>query len=263
MSDFHLDLSQKTSPQPFRFTLRQLLAFLVACSVGCFVLFCILMPAIRSASQADLRMRCNNNLKQISVALYTYCDVNGCFPPPFVTDSTGKPTHSWRRLILPYLDSHPLGVVWPIDLDEAWDSPKNLAAAKRFVPPCYFCPAGNQAPGSGITNYVMIVGEATAAPSDRTVSPQDITAGTARTIIVAEIADSDILWSEPRDLLFDQMSFRINDDSKPSISSRHVYGAFVVFVDGHTEFLDNSLDPGRLKALLIRSANQRAEAPGE
>jgi hypothetical protein len=205
-------------------------------------------------------MHCNNNLKQVGLGLRIYHDVHGCFPPPFVTDSTGRPTHSWRRLILPYLDSHPAGVVWPIDLDEAWDSQKNLAAAKRSVPPCYFCPASNQPPGSGITNYVMIVGEATAAPPDGSVSLPDITADAARTVIVAEIADSDILWTEPRDLQFDQMSFRVNDDSKPSISSRHVDGALVVFADGHTELLPDSFNPDRLKALLIRSADRRAEA---
>ena len=47
---------------------------------------------------------CRNNLRAISVARMCYHESNGCFPPAFVTDKTGKPTASWRVLILPWLE---------------------------------------------------------------------------------------------------------------------------------------------------------------
>ena len=37
-----------------------------------------------------------SNLKQIALALYTYCDVHGELPPANVTDKAGKPLYSWR-----------------------------------------------------------------------------------------------------------------------------------------------------------------------
>jgi hypothetical protein len=72
-------------------------------------------------------------------------------------------------------------------------------------------------------------------------------------ILVVEIVDSDIYWTEPRDLNFDEMSFRVNDRSKPSISSHHVHGAMAVFADGGVRFLDESTDPEVIRAVLTAS----------
>ena len=56
-----------------------------------------------SASQLAV-LQCTNNLKQIAAALQAYHQANGCFPPAYIADKSGKPMHSWRVLILPYLD---------------------------------------------------------------------------------------------------------------------------------------------------------------
>lgn len=244
--------SRNADRAPFRFTLRRLFIFVFACSVVCAVLFRLVPDADRSVRDRALRAACNDNLKQIGLALNIYHDIHGCFPPPFIADTDGKPMHSWRRLLLDYLDIPPQGIVMPVDLGEPWDSPKNLAAAKR-VPSCYGCPT-NKNWASGFTNYVMIVGSQTAARPHGNVSRDDISDGLDRTIIVAEIADSDILWTEPRDLDFDQMSFRVNDKSKPSISSRHFSGALVLLAHGGTYYITDSMDTETLKALLTRSA---------
>lgn len=261
MSDFQIDTTRKPPARPlFRFSLRQLLLFIFICSLNCFLLFRIVVPALVIPKHDAMANHCGNNLKQIGLALVTYHDIYGCFPPPFVRDESGRPAHSWRRLILDQLESHPPGIVWPIDMSEPWDSPKNLAAAKQFVPPCYYCAAEHhlsrlpqRPPASGTTNYVMIVGEETATPAERCVSTDEMRKGTSRTVIVAEIADSNILWTEPRDLNFEEMSFHVNDKSKPSISSHHFRGAWLLFADGHIQFVSDTTDPATLKALLTRS----------
>jgi hypothetical protein len=99
----------------------------------------------------------------------------------------------------------------------------------------------------------MIVGTETAARPDGYVSRDDITDGLKRTIIVAEIADSEILWTEPRDLNFDEMSFQVNDKSKGSVSSHHLHGALALRADGGTLWLGDTVDPTTIKALLTRS----------
>ena len=36
--------------------------------------------------------------------MHNYHDEHGSFPPAYIADASGKPMHSWRVLILPYLD---------------------------------------------------------------------------------------------------------------------------------------------------------------
>jgi prepilin-type processing-associated H-X9-DG protein len=82
----------------------------------------------------------------------------------------------------------------------------------------------------------------------------------ANTIAAAEIANSDIYWTEPRDLPLECMSFRVNDRSQPSVSSAHRGAAVVVFADGHTQTLSDRTDPAVLKALMTIDGGER---PGE
>ena len=240
-----------------RFSLRSLFLFVLLCSVGCGFVFRILLPAVRAAQQAADRASCVNNLKQIGIALQTYHDVYGCFPAPFIPDANGKPMHSWRVALVPYMES---GIFYSMyDFNRPWDSPANLRLAKVSLP-FYVCPSAKHVPG--LTNYVMIVGPKAASRAGERGALDRITDGPANTVIVAEIADSDIFWSEPRDLNFDEMSFQINDRSKPSISSHHHHGAMAVFVDGSVRFLDESTSPEELRAMLTASEGE-GEGTGE
>ena len=57
------------------------------------------------------------------MALQNYHQANGCFPPAYIADKNGKPMHSWRVLILPYLDRTILYKAY--DFTEPWDGPNN------------------------------------------------------------------------------------------------------------------------------------------
>jgi prepilin-type processing-associated H-X9-DG protein len=206
-----------------------------------------------SAREAQQASQCANNLKMIGLGLQSYHDNFGCFPPPYVTGPDGKPWHSWRLLILPLFQGQLPGQLYPIDIHEPWDSPGNLLRARQVSPAVYRCPASEQQLGSGSTNYVMIVGPEAASHQDECVSRDQIADGVGRTIIVAEIADSRILWTEPRDLKFSEMVSAINENSRYGISSHHVSGAIVLFADGHTEMLSNSLSPAEVRALVTSS----------
>ena len=52
---------------------------------------------------AQPRTQCSNNLRAIMCALQQYHDIHKSFPPAALSDRNGKPMHSWRVLILPYL----------------------------------------------------------------------------------------------------------------------------------------------------------------
>src|SRR4051812_5995401 len=68
------------------------------------VLIALMLPMVRSARPAAYRNACSNNLKQIAVALQNYSAMYDALPPAYTTDAEGKPLHSWRTLILPYLE---------------------------------------------------------------------------------------------------------------------------------------------------------------
>ncbi|MBQ8364105.1 MAG: DUF1559 domain-containing protein, partial [Thermoguttaceae bacterium] len=80
----------------------------------CFVLFVlvaigVLLPAVQAArekAQAGARrILCENNLRRITLATRNYADANdGALPAAYTVDKDGKPLHSWRVALLPYLE---------------------------------------------------------------------------------------------------------------------------------------------------------------
>jgi prepilin-type N-terminal cleavage/methylation domain-containing protein len=71
------------------------------------VLMGLLLPAVQRARHAALRIKCENNLRQIGLAAHQYHDAAGLFPPG---SSSGKPYlyMSWFTRILPYLEQDAL-----------------------------------------------------------------------------------------------------------------------------------------------------------
>ena len=116
-------------PIPARgFTLIELLVVVAIIAL----LIAMLLPAVRSAGPAAVRSQCINNLKQVALALYNYEDEYKTLPPAYTVDANGRPLHSWRTLILPYLEQGPL--YRTIDLAKPWDDPANSEALKTALP---------------------------------------------------------------------------------------------------------------------------------
>jgi hypothetical protein len=60
------------------------------------------------------RSRCRCHGAQIALAIQEYADVYHALPPAYIADAEGKPMHSWRVLILPFMENraHTTGS-WP------------------------------------------------------------------------------------------------------------------------------------------------------
>ena len=72
------------------------------------VLTALMLPSIRWAPDSRGRTKCMNNLKNITLALISYAERHNAFPPAYTVDADGHRLHSWRTLILPYLDQQAL-----------------------------------------------------------------------------------------------------------------------------------------------------------
>jgi prepilin-type processing-associated H-X9-DG protein len=234
---------------------------LVVLVVGLFgcggVLIALLLPAVQAAREASRRMACSNNLKQIALALHNYHDTYQTFPPAYIADADGRPMHSWRVLILPFLESSPAYNQY--DFDEPWNGPNNSQLA-GMMPAAYRCPSEPPAT-TNTTAYLAISGSGTVFNNGQGSKMMDITDGTSNTILVAEVAGSTVHWMDPRDLDVNTMAMAINaTEDGTSISSHHPGGAQAAFADGSVRFLSENLDMNTLRLLLLRADGQAVGA---
>lgn len=210
------------------------------------VLVALLLPAVQVSRETARRMQCQNNLKQIVLALHNYHDVYNSMPPAYTVDANGKKLHSWRTIILPFLDAS--GAHSQIDFNEPWDSPRNLSVA-AMMPQVYRCPTDGANPiGSYFTNYLALSGPGTILEDDKPRGIRDITDGTSNTALVVEASGSGIHWMEPRDM--DVNAFVSNPGK-----GTHPGGRNVALGDGSVRFLPDSTPAPVRQALSTRAGN--------
>jgi len=224
------------------------------------VVIALLLPAVPASRESARRMSCSNNLKQIGLAFHTYHDKYGHFPPAFTVDEDGKPLHSWRVLILPYIEQSAL--FEKIRLVEPWDSEHNRQFHAE-APRIFQCPSNsrghsdfqcptclhNQVAVPGGTSYSVIVGEETAFTGSQPKGLKDMTDGPSNTIVLVE-RRSPVNWMDPlSEIPFETACKGINVDAM-GISSYHPECANVAYGDGSVEYLSNTTNSETLRKML-------------
>ena len=219
------------------------LVFFLGC---CFGLIVTLGRAVGAAREAARRSQCSCNFCGILLALHNYHSAYNALPPAYVVNASGRPMHSWRVLILPYIEQSALYNLY--DFSEPWDGPNNVKLLNS-MPPSFACPSRFSNP-TNLTSYVAVTGPGTIFPGPSSTKLDDVIDGTSNTLMVVEVDNVKVPWTAPIDLDVRTMSFRINDPKRPAISSKHPSGAHVGFVNGHTRWAPDSVTPNNLKALL-------------
>lgn len=130
------------------FTLLELLVVIGILAV----LLALLVPAVQRVRDSAARTRCQNNLRQIGLALHAYHDAQG-FLPPGVRGGSGAdyPFLSWMARILPFIEQ---SAVWQQavaayseDSTFSDDPPHPFAT----IMPLYGCPADPRSYRVGLT----------------------------------------------------------------------------------------------------------------
>jgi prepilin-type processing-associated H-X9-DG protein len=218
---------------------------LVVLSLMC--LIGMLLPVYNSTTAAGRAVYCRNNLKQVILALLDYHRANSSFPPAYTADKTGKPMHSWRMRILPYMELNSL--YKKHNFSEPWDGPNNKKLACPV--PIYACPSNGRSWTTSPfeTSYVAVVGPNAAWAGEKPRNLADFGNDAAHTIMLVESTSSGIAWMEPQDLALDTLGTAEGKPSRPTVSSNHgprsdfffIYdrspGANVAMADGSVHFL--------------------------
>ncbi len=175
--------------------------------------------------------------------------------------------YSWRVLVHPWVEQ--INFTERYDFSEPWNGPKNRLLCDetpdtfmdvfrmpyRLVFRPYFCrcPSAPKTQNMWVTNYVMLIDDRPGKPNGPPNRPGSVPPrfGDKSAVIIIEIADSDIHWMEPRDVLLSELSMKINDRSKRSLSSYHG-GACVAHADGTVELLDDAMTEERVRELLAK-----------
>lgn len=268
------------------FTLVELLVVLAV--IG--VLIAMTLPAVQRARETTRRCACENNLRQLGLALLAYEQSHGALPVGCVDCSLPPPRtpprlHAWSLMLTPYFERR--------ELFDRFDAKQSIYdAANRpiiaVVLPGLLCPSTEpqavlttSAPVVAFTDYGGVYGVegaghdpqpgATQTLAERwlggllyedPVPLRAIVDGASRTLAVAEArerrAGREHAWANGHNLFAQERSTPINGAAGlgNEIGSPHPGGACVVFYDGHARMLSDALDTDVLAALCTKGGEE-------
>jgi Protein of unknown function (DUF1559) len=211
------------------------------------------LPTFLAAREHDRQTQCQNNLRQIGLALQSYHQVYKSYPPAWVADGKGRPVHSWRVLILPHLDQADLYSRY--DFSEPWNGPNNIKLAMQ-MPEVFACPS-HSGQSKPFTSYAAIFGKECVFRGAEPVAVSDIRDPAGTTLVLGEVLRVNLHWMEPTEILVEAHSLVGAPDG---FASHHPVGVHFLMADGSVHVLKRLMS-----SVVFRNMTTRAggEPPGD
>lgn len=220
--------------------------FVILAIVGIGFLACaglgalLLLPAVQVTRASARQSMSRGHLTQIVIALHSYHDTHGTFPPAVVKDADGNPLYSGRVLLLPYLEQAAL--YERFDKSKAWDSPENINLSRTSIET--FLDPANTRPEKYRSDYVFVTGTRTVFDGGQSTRIADITDGTSNTLIVIETSSGPSSWAAPQEW---------NADTGQLPPSNYPGTVLAAFADGSSRRLDPKVILPYLRQLTVRN----------
>jgi prepilin-type processing-associated H-X9-DG protein len=183
-------------------------------------------------------------LKQIALALHNYEQDQNAFPPAYTVDADGRPLHSWRTLILPYLEQEAL--YQTIDLSKPWNDPANARALETSLL-VFHCP-GSVGPANTTTYLANVAPGGCLRPREPRRLAEITDAHDATLMVIEAGEENAVPWMAPVDA-GEALVLSLGPDTKLD----HEGGMNACFVDGSVHFL-RANTPARVRRAVISIA---------
>jgi prepilin-type N-terminal cleavage/methylation domain-containing protein/prepilin-type processing-associated H-X9-DG protein len=200
----------KVPKRRIAFTLIELLVVIAIIAI----LIGLLLPAVQKVREAANRAKCQNNLKQLGIALHGYHDTMQFFPGCSAPQAGFNTPQCWNAFILPYIEQvniyNLIATNWDIEPYNV-DPTTPAGRAAGTILPIFLCPSANTtstynlfaaAPSTTFFNNNAVCHYAAIMGSDRTLTGYasylgimsintknriaDVTDGTSNTMILGE-----------------------------------------------------------------------------
>jgi hypothetical protein len=187
-----------------------------------------------------------NNIRNIALALRNYEDEYHVLPPAYTVDARGNRLHSWRTLILPYLDQKAL--YKRIDLSKPWHDPANAKLGETPLA-AYSCPEA-QCP-ENCTTYLAVVTPDSCLRAGKSRALSEI-ASPGKTLMVIEVDSKHAVpWMSA-----DDASEELWLSFGPKSDLPHAGGSLAAFVDGIARSVPAELPSNDRRALISVSSKK-------